>query len=175
MSNFWDLSDDSVLESTTSFESGGGKIEPIPDGTTAVALIDEAKWDFDKEGNKFVSLRWSILAPSEYKNRKIWQKLWLEDNKPGQKDPEKYRDKQLKMFAAIDANSGGKLRKSAKKPTDEMLGAALENKPMQIKVMTWDDQQTKKPAGNWIAAVAPRGNAQAAKHDSDIGDDDAPF
>jgi hypothetical protein len=175
MSEFWSLSTgEDITKTGSSFESGGGSMEPIPENTTAVAIIDEAKWEQDLNGNEYVSLRWSILAPQEYKNRKIFQKSWVDDLKPDQKDPEKYRDKQRKMFFAIDTNCGGKLARSGKRPTDEMLGM-LTNKPMMIKIMTWDDRETKKPRGNWIAAVAPRVGAEAAKATHVAEDDDAPF
>jgi hypothetical protein len=178
--SFWDLSSgEDVADVGNKFESGGGTMEPIPNGTTALAIIDEAKWDHDQEGNQFLSLRWSVLNPSEYKNRKIFQKLWVTDDKPNQKEPEKYRDKQKKMFFAVDANCGGKLGKSNKTPTDEVLSSSLCNKPMMIKIMVWEAEKKDGTTGrgNWIAAVAPRGNgaAAAATRKAETEDDDTPF
>jgi len=183
MANFWDLSTGEDITSVgTSFEAGGGSIEPVPNDTTALAIIDEAKWDEDRDGNRYISLRWSVLTPQEYKNRKVFHKLWVEDAKPMQKDPEKYRDKQIKMLAAIDNNAGGKLSGSGKRPTDETLGNALTNKPMMIKIMTWEAQKSdgSMGRGNWIAAVAPRGaqsqaTPMAKKPAAHVEDDDAPF
>ena len=72
--SFWNLSDSSEkLETTGSFEAGGS-IEPIPANTQVKAAPDEAKWD-DYEGREYISLRWTILAPTEYKGRKIFQKI----------------------------------------------------------------------------------------------------
>jgi len=181
MGNFWDLSDgDDIANVGTSFETGGGSIEPIPTDTTALAIIDEAKWDADRDGNQFVSLRWSVLTPAEYKNRKVFHKLWVSDLKPNQRDPEKYRDKQKKMLAAIDKNAGGKLFASGKRPTDETLGMALTNKPMQIKIMLWElaKDDGSMGRGNWIAAVAPRAGQTertAPRIAAHLEDDDAPF
>lgn len=178
MGNFWDLSDgDDIANVGTTFETGGGSMEPIPNDTTALAIIDEAKWDQDRDGNSFVSLRWSILAPQEYKNRKVFHKLWVDDFKPNQKEPEKYRDKQKRMLATIDKNAGGKLSGSSKRPTDESLGISLTNKPMQIKIMTWEAQKSdgSMGRGNWIAAVSPKSGAAAPARKVETEDDDAPF
>lgn len=176
---WWELSDgEDISKVGSSFESGGGSMDPLPNDTTALAFVDEAKWDQDRDGNRFISIRWSILAPQEYKNRKVYHKLWVEDDKPTQKDPVKYRDKQKKMLMAIDKNSGGKLFSSNKRPTDEALGIALTNKPMQIKIMLWEQKKDdgSMSRGNWIAAVSPKGGAQAqVAHKTVEEDDDAPF
>ena len=179
--NFWDLSDgDDLLKQGGSFEVGGGDLEPIPSDTSCVAIIDEAKWDQDREGNSFISLRWSVVLPAEYKNRKIFHKLWVSDDDPRARDAVKKRDKAKRMLAAIDTNAGGKLLASGKKPTDEMMGATLVNKPMQIKVMMWEQEKSDGTMGrgNWIAAVSPRGGAKAAAPVAKapvLEDEDAPF
>jgi hypothetical protein len=184
MDNFWELSDgDDITKQTGSFEVGGGELEPIPNDTTCVAIVDEAKWDADRDGNHFISLRWSVVLPAEYKNRKVFQKLWVLDDDPRAKDAAKKRDKAKRMLAAVDQNSGGKLLASGKRPSDEALGFHLVNKPMQIKVMEWkiDKEDGTTGKGNWIAAVAPRSggktvmkaaNAPKAAIDED---DEAPF
>jgi hypothetical protein len=67
--NFWEL-EDGDLDTTGSFETGGGDIEPIPAKTQVLASIDEAKFD-EYGGDQYISIRWNILQPEEYKNRKI--------------------------------------------------------------------------------------------------------
>ena len=165
MSGFWDLSDggNAAATKTTEYEiPGGGNMEPIPDGSSVLAMVDEAKWD-SKDGSSYISLRWTVIQPDAYKNRKVFQKLWVTDDDPGAKDADKAakkRDKARRMLAAIDANAGGRLTSKPGKPTDEDLTMHLTNKPMVIKCMVWavDDRQTgEKIQGNWIAAVAPRG------------------
>ena len=115
----------------------------------------------------------------EYKNRKIFHKLWVSDEDPRAKDPVKKRDKAIRMLAAVDTNAGGKLLASGKKPTDEMMSATLVNKPMTIKVMMWEQQKQdgSMGRGNWIAAVAPRGGKAAAPAPKPAvtEDEDAPF
>lgn len=137
------------------FESGGGEIEPIPANTAVLAAPDEAKIG-EYQGDEYVSLRWVVLAPKEYQNRKIFQKIRVFD--ADQKKAEKAR----RMLAAIDANAGGKLMKANSAPTDQSLTMALVNKPMVLKLQVWEidaDDGTKK-RGNWISAVSPRqGNA----------------
>lgn len=181
--SFWEFQDDLAVDG--SFDAGGGSIEPIPDNTTCIAIVDEAKWDQDRDGNRYVSLRWSVLGPDDYKNRKVYQKLWVLLDKPGHKDPMKKRDKDKRMLAAIDFNAGGKLMASGKMPTDDMMAMALMNKPMSIKVMQWkstNNQTGDEMKGNWISAVGPRGakapaaapkpKAKPVVHDDD---EDAPF
>lgn len=160
--SFWSLSDgEEVKGGDGAFELGGGKIEIIPDDTSVLAAIDEAKWDRDRDDNRFISLRWTILAPEELKNRKLFQKVWALDAKPNTK-PEKVeqaRDKAKRMLAAIDTNAGGKLLAKGGMPTDESLTACLTNKPMVVRVMVWEmeDRATGKVnQGNWVAAVSPK-------------------
>ena len=161
--SFWDLSDGgTAAETGTEYEQPSGNLDPIPDGSSVKAMIDEAKWD-EKDGADFISLRWTVLEPDEYKNRKVFQKLWVTDDDPNAKDSSaaaKKRDKARRMLAAIDANAGGKLTKKEGIPTDETLTTCLTNKPMIIKCMIWEMPDREKPGefirGNWIAAVAPK-------------------
>lgn len=161
--SFWNLSDGEDVKSNTTgeFDQGGGRMEVIPDNTSVLAAIDEAKWDRTQDQDRFISLRWNVLAPEEFKNRKIFQKVWVLDPKPNTK-PEKVdqvRDKAKRMLAAIDMNAGGKLLAKGEMPTDESLTACLTNKPMVIKVMVWEmpDRQNGGTAqGNWVGAVSPK-------------------
>ena len=168
--SFWNTTE----ETNGSFESGGGDIEPIPANTTVLAAPDEAKWD-DYNGDFHIAVRWVVLQPKEYANRKIFQKIRVEDQ------DQKKADKAKRMLAAIDHNAGGKLAASGEKPTDESLTRNLVNKPMMLKLQMWEiesDDGTKK-RGNWVSAVAPRsGNAAAPvaeKPEPDIADGDIPF
>ena len=54
------------------YETPGGSFDPIPNNSDVLAIVDDAKWDKSQvTGDEFISLRWSILEPEEYKNRKI--------------------------------------------------------------------------------------------------------
>lgn len=157
MTDFWNLKD--FDPSTGEFDAGGGDFEPIPSNTTCLAIVDEAKWQTSRDGFDHISLRWSVLQPEAYKNRKIFQKLWVTDDDPSAKDPEKKREKARMMLAAIDANAGGKLRAAGGLPTDELMGVALTNKPMLIRVMMWkikDENTDEIKTGNWIGKVSSR-------------------
>lgn len=165
--SFWNLSDgeDAKTNTTGEYDAGGGRMEVIPDNTSVLAVIDEAKWDRTQDQDRYISLRWSVLAPEEFKNRKIFQKLWVLDDQPNAKDPAKKRDKAKRMLAAIDTNAGGKLLARNEMPTDEALTSCLTNKPMVIKVMVWEmpDRQTGGTAqGNWIGAVSPKSTPQSS-------------
>ena len=162
-----------------SFESGGGSFEPIPAKTQVLAAPDEAKWD-EYEGDKFISLRWSIIAPKEYKGRKVFHKVRVLDN-----DPRK-AEKAKRMLAAIDANAGGKLMKSNEEPTDKSLTMSLVNKPMVLMLQVWEmtgsDGQPR--SGNWVSAVSPRKGSEPVEDvavepepiaEDDNFEDDVPF
>ena len=159
--SFFNLSDNSNAADTgSSFEMGGGDLPPIPNNTDVLAAPDDAKWDKTIDGEQYISLRWTVLAPKEYANRKIFQKVRVLNA------DEKKADKAKRMLAAIDANAGGKLTADGGRPTDQSLVVALVNKPMVLKLMVWemlkDDGTTG--TGNWVAAVSPRkqGGAQTA-------------
>ena len=163
--SFFTTSDNKAIEKSATFEAGGGDIEPIPAKTQVLAAPDEAKWD-DYEGDEYVSLRWNILQPKEYANRKIFQKLRVCDVDP------KKADKAKRMLAAIDTNAGGKLLASGERPTDESLTRCLVNKPMVLLLQVWkiDKERDGTPipaadqkSGNWIGAVSPRKAGAAAK------------
>ena len=161
--SFWSTTEGEEITKTEdgSFDMGGGSMLPLPEGTQVLAAIDEAKWD-KKDEAEFISLRWTVLAPEEFFNRKIFQKLFVSDLDPSQKDiskAEKKRDKAKRMLAAIDTNAGGKLLAKPVKPSDEAMTLNLTNKPMVIKAMVWSikDAVTGETAmGNWVGAVAPK-------------------
>jgi hypothetical protein len=175
--SFWNLEN---LPENGEFETGGGDIKPIPADTQCIAAIDEAKWDHDRDGHEYISLRWSILQPTEYNNRKVYQKLWVKDADPKAKDPAKKREKAIRMLTAIDFNAGGKLRAGGEEPTDEAMTLHLCGKPMIIKVMEWkmDDPVTGEvKVGNWVGAVSPKHNKPIVTKPvtKPIVTEDAPF
>ena len=161
---FFTLSNNQGVETDGNFEMGGGA--PIPNNTNCKACIDEIGWD-QWEGEEYIKARWTVLD-GEYQNRKVFQKI-----KVNESDVSK-RDKAIRMLAAIDANCGGKLMSAGTEPTDEEL-LALTNRPMVIKVMTWE---INGKSGNWIAAVSSL-QAQAAapvqNGKPEITDEDVPF
>lgn len=159
-------------KATTTFEMGGGGIEPIPKNTNVLASIEEAKIS-EFQGEKTVQLKWRVLKPEAYAKRVIFQKIkcWDADNDKA--------DKALQMLAAIDTNAGGKLMKSGDEPTDMSLSKALLNRPMVLNLQTWEMNDKK---GNWVKSVAPSKNKADAqpvvKEDVPepiVHDDDIPF
>lgn len=145
--SFFGLSDGTIANAAT-FDMGGGDIETIPAKTELLAVIDEAKWD-SYEGQRHISLRWAVMQPQAYANRKVFQKLKIEEP-----DSSK-RDKAKRMMFAIDVNAGGKIAQSGREPNDQDLMVGLCNKPMMIKVGVWE-MEDKSKRGNWIMSVAPR-------------------
>jgi hypothetical protein len=156
--SFWNLNDSTEqLNTTGNFETGGGDIAPIPAKTQVKAAIDEAKWDMTQDGDEYISLRHTVLAPAEYKNRKVFQKLWVMGNNPNNKNPAAQGDKAKRMLAAIAANCGGGLLKVQGKPSDQDLQSNLTGKPMALLLQVWklekDDGTTAE--GNWVSSVSP--------------------
>lgn len=172
--SFWNLSDtNDKLNTTGNFESGGGDIEPIPAKTQVKACIDEVKID-SYDGEEYISARWSVLAPAEYKNRKIFQKIKVFDG------DSKKADKAKKMLAAIAVNAGGGLLKVQGAPTDHDLQKHLMNKPMALLLQVWEiEKDGEKKRGNWISAVSPLAQKQVAPVQAmptaEISDDDVGF
>ena len=160
MAGFWNLSDgEDAAKTGAEYEIPGGNMDPIPAGSSVLAMIDEAKWDHTQnDAEEYISLRWTVLAPEEYKNRKVFHKLWVTDHDPNAKDHAKAvakTDKARKMLAAIDANAGGRLTAKDARPSDDDLARALQDRPMVITLMVWESN-TGGGGGNWVSAVAPK-------------------
>lgn len=153
--SFFILSDGQNVNTNGTMEMGGGDLPPIPKGTNVLAAADEAKID-EYNGENFVKIRWNILQPEQFKNRKIFQKVKVFSTDPSVKD------KALRMLVAIDANCGGKLVASGQEPNDQNLTASLLNRPMVLGLEVWEkDDKTK--SGNWVSKVSPRAQQQAAQ------------
>src|SRR3970282_1550596 len=103
--SFFKLSTGETAAASTTFEMGGGDIEPIPKNTNVLAAVEEAKIS-EYQGEQTINLKWRVLKPEAYAKRVIFQKIKCWDT-----DKEK-ADKAVQMLAAIDANCGGKLMKS---------------------------------------------------------------
>jgi hypothetical protein len=162
--SFWDLSDGKTAADTPKeYEVPGGNMEPIPNNSDVLAIIDEIKWTDngnESDPREYISARWSVMAPEQFKNRKVFHKLWVTDFDPNAKDDDKAkvkRDKARRMLAAIDANAGGSLTRSGDAPTDDTLAMHLMNKPMVIKCMEYGFKGNDGSwvSGNWISAVSP--------------------
>lgn len=155
--SFFKLSTGQAVQVTGEFDSGGGAMEPLPEGTQVMAIVDQAKWE-EHKGEYFVSLRWTVALPEEYKNRKIFQKIKVKNP-----DAEK-RDKALMMLAAIDANAGGQIMALGAEPEDADLANGLLNRPMVLKLGLWEikNEKGELKSGNWVQKVAPRKKGASA-------------
>jgi len=162
--SFWDLSDGKTAADTPKeYEVPGGNMEPIPNNSDVLAIIDEIKWTTngnESDPREYISARWSVMAPEQFKNRKVFHKIWVTDLDPNAKNEAEAklkRDKNRKMLAAIDANSGGMLTKSGDTPTNDALAMHLTNKPMVIKCMEYGfkGNDGRWVSGNWVSAVSP--------------------
>jgi hypothetical protein len=155
--SFFSTSDGQEIKADGKYESGGGDLPPIPKGTQVLAGIDQAKWS-EFEGDRFIDLRWNIVRPEEFANRKIFQKVRVNDASTNKKD------RALRMLAAIDSNAGGKLVAAGCEPTDESLLSSLANRPMVLKLEVWEIEKddngipvppAERKKGNWVSQVGP--------------------
>jgi hypothetical protein len=157
--SFWATSDGSSAQKTVGkFEMGGGDIAPIPDGTSVLAIAEEAKND-EYQDTKFIKVKWRISKPAEYANRVIFQKVQVYEKDAGK------ADKAKRMLAAIASNAGGGLFSSMEQrnetmPSDMSL-AQLCNRPMVLKMGVWE-LDDKSKSGNWVQAVSPAKAGAAA-------------
>jgi len=166
--SFWDLSDGQQANQNVEkeYEVPGGNMDPLPNNSDVLAEIKEAKWDSAKDAEeKYISIQWQVQEPAQYKNRVIFQKLWVAHLDPNAKSEDKAkakRDKARKMLATIDANAKGRLMQSTDAPTDDSLALALQGAQMVIKAMVWEMPDRERYGefirGNWISAVKPKGS-----------------
>lgn len=169
--NFWETSDNEEIESNKEFDAGGGDFDPIPAKTNVLAVVDKSEWQQNDFNGDYINIQWSVLAPEEYKNRKVFQNIKVMD------DDDKKADKAKAMLAAIDANAGGKLLASGKRPDDNMLTKALTGKQMMLMLQVWkmDGDDGQERTGNWVSAVAPKQRKKPAPQVDDYSDDDIEF
>lgn len=157
--SFWATSDGSSAQKTEGkFEMGGGDLVPIPDGTSVLAIAEEAKND-EYQDNQYIKVKWRISKPAEYANRVIFQKVQVYEKDAGK------ADKAKRMLAAIASNAGGGLFTSMEQrnetmPSDMSL-AQLCNRPMVLKMGVWE-LDDKSKSGNWVQAVSPAKSGTAA-------------
>jgi hypothetical protein len=197
--SFWSTSTgESALSVADDYEiSGGGNLEPIPNDTKVLGMIEKATWRSPKDSNaEYIETVITVLKPEAYLNHKLYFKWWVKDldqsvkDKEGRFDEKKAvlkKDKALNNLAKMDRYSGGSLANLNDYPTDEDLRKAFSNKVMVFGCKTWDDRETKKPAGNWCYYVGAKtdaitevAKAQVAKPSSSAStasriDDEIPF
>ncbi len=190
--SFWTTSTgESAITESKSFEiEGGGNLDPIPDGAHVLAMVNSAKWATVRDGiERYIEIKWDVMKPLVYANRKVFQKLWVSDLDPGQKDKDKAaakRDKALRMFSTIDLNAGGRLSKLKAEPDDEDLSVALSGKMMVIGLRVWETTNSSggDASGNWVYFVGDKaselkeGTVKASKPKTSLKrdmDDSIPF
>lgn len=144
------------LPTNGEFDAGGADFEVMPNNTEVLASADQAEWS-EYNNERYINIKWVVLAPDQFKNRVLFQKV-----KVFEQNPDKAQ-KAKSMLAAIDYNaSGGKLVQSGQEPTDETLSQHLCHAPMYLKLRVWEMEiNGEQKSGNWVASVAPK-NKQSA-------------
>ena len=153
----------------TEYESAGGSLEPIPAGTVVTAYVKNAEIK-EYEMNRYIQLRWDVLAPAEFNSRVIFQKLsvWDDNN-----------DKALKaynMLGVINNAAGGRINMEKDPEPQDLFN--LFNLQMVLKLDVWEIGDKK---GNWVSKVAIKNQLSSAapvrtpEPVSQNMDDDIPF
>lgn len=130
-------------------------VQVIPKNTELKGVIEESKWESFTNPETgveqtFIKNVWCVVE-GEYQNRKVFQKLHVQDDNQGK------AQRSLQMLAAIDANAGGKIMAAGHMPDDMMLATSLCNVPMNFVVDVWSINGNE---GNHITAVSPAKTAQ---------------
>ena len=158
------------LVGKTEYETAGSS-EPIPAGTVVTAYVKDAEIK-EHEMKRYIQLRWDVLAPAEFKNRVIFQKLNVWDG-----DSEKAL-RAYNMLGVINNAAGGKIDMSKDPEDSDMFH--LQTLQMILKLDVWEIDDKK---GNWVSRVAvktgkPLTQASAAPiktPEPEILDEDIPF
>lgn len=187
--SYFKLSTGESVQSTGEFELGGGDIKPIPKNTIVKVIAEQVKWTGFNDDPEFIDISWTVQAPAEYKNRKIFQKVKVDDRDPN------VSDKAIRMLGAILHNAGSGFEALGEgKPTGDKLNSIITFKPMFLKLGVWeitkDEFGSPLPtenvkSGNWVQAVskaAPQQQAAVAQQQTQTRggatstlDDDLPF
>ena len=161
--DFWG---DDEVEAKDTFVSGGGGFDPLPKNTNVLFEIEEIeiKESNEFEQTDFLNIRWNILKPDDYANRKVFQKVRIFHTE---------KDKRIRarqMLATIDINSGGKLTEYGKKKgknltefTSEDFQVCLVGKSMMGQLDVWRDKDTKEIKGNWVRSISPANAKDVSK------------
>jgi hypothetical protein len=143
-------------------------VSPIPHDTTVKAQISAIAWA-TWEGTQYVQATWTVEAPAEYKDRKVWQSFYLME-----KDATRLEQTQ-EMLLGIDANCGGKIAASNPNDVNDITDALLGNligTTMLLKLVV------TKAGRNFIAKVSPLSKESAqpvAAPAFEVPDPDMPF
>jgi len=124
-------------ESTGDYEQkGGGTL--IPEGTIVLASVEEIKTQTFKDSkHESLNLKWRIEEPDDYNNKVFNQKIKNNGEDPlsqyydAAKQESRIKNAQ-NMFAAIDANAGGNVKKLMRKPTDSELTQYIVSAKMWV-------------------------------------------
>ena len=174
-------------ESTGDYEQkGGGTL--IPEGTIVLANVEEIKTQtFDGSTHESLNLKWRIEEPDDYNNKVFYQKIKHNGEDPqsqyydAAKQESRIKNAQ-NMFAAIDANAGGHVKKLMRKPTDAELTQYIVAAKMWVHMGVVGKTQIVRgvkaykdidePSKQAVNATAPKTPANQV---GDIETDDIPF
>lgn len=173
-------------ESTGDYEQkGGGTV--IPEGTRVLATVEEIKTQtFDGSSHESLNLKWRVEEPEEYNNRVFFQTIKNNGDDPlsqyYNKDKQEGKIKSAQnMFAAIDANAGGNIKKLMRKPTDEELTKYIVAAKMWVHMGVYNNKQIIRGVSAFRDIDAPSkqaANAKATTAKDSVADDsemDIPF
>lgn len=169
--SYFNLSNGQAPVANTEFDMGGGDIAPIPKGTVVRAIAEQVKWDSFNGEPDYISITWQVQLPVEFKNRKVFQKIRVEDSDPAK------ADKAIMMLGAILANANSSFEDLGQgKPSSDRLNQLLTFKPMSLKLAVWEiEKDGEKKTGNWVQSVSASQSQSSGAKQQVVVEDDLPF
>lgn len=171
--SFWDLVSEVKAEGKTSAEINVG-FGVVPDGSKVLAQAKSLKWaKFYESDSELLEVVWEVLEPEQLRGIKTQVKHKIKDLDPnvlkkGEKEADTARNNAFRLFAAMDANSGGRIVNymNEKKdwPSEDKIAVALIDKPMIVGFKEWLQENGNR--GNYIYHVAPKGSEALVVGDS---------
>jgi len=150
--SIWNLSTGENATENTKKDFDSNNFDPLPHNSFHNAVVSDIKWD-EYDGDEYINVTWQIADEGEYKNRKVFHKIKVQDQKATT------RDNAIKMLVALNNIAEADLLSIAA-PTDEDLQRELLGTVAMIKVQVWkiDDK-----SGNWVSALGEPGDVPETK------------
>lgn len=147
-------------ESTGDYEQKGAETL-LPEGTRVLATVEEIKTQtFDGSSHESLNLKWRVEEPEEHNNKVFNQKIKNNGEDPlsqyydATKQESRIKNAQ-NMFAAIDANAGGNIKKLMRKPTDAELTQHIVAAKMWVNLGVYNNKQIVRGVSAFLDVDEP--------------------
>ena len=156
--SIWNLSTGENATENTKKDFDSNNFDPLPHNSFHNAVVSDIKWD-EFDGAEYINVSWQIADEGEYKNRKVFHKIKVQEAKSTT------RDNAIKMLVALNNIAEADLLSIAA-PTGEDLQRELLGTVAMIKVQVW---QIADKSGNWVSALGEPGDVPETKSEQPTG------